>query len=123
MTVKYGTFELPTNIKIEEATKTDTFIRFIAEAFERGFGHTVGNALRRIMLTALEAPALISVKIEGFPHEYTAVEGIIEDMTHIVLNFKGVLFSSFFFPWYPYLKTDCTSFFVLFSIKGQNTIA
>ena len=91
MTVKYGTFELPTNIKIEEATKTDTFIRFIAEAFERGFGHTVGNALRRIMLTALEAPALISVKIEGVPHEYTAVEGIIEDMTHIVLNFKGVL--------------------------------
>lgn len=91
MTVKYGTFELPTNIKIAEATKTDTFIRFIAEPFERGFGHTVGNALRRIMLTALEAPALISVKIEGVPHEYTAVEGIIEDMTHIVLNFKGVL--------------------------------
>ncbi|MCB1110488.1 MAG: DNA-directed RNA polymerase subunit alpha [Chlamydiia bacterium] len=91
MTVKYGKFELPTNIKIEEASKTDTFARIIAEAFERGFGHTVGNALRRIMLTALEAPALISVKIEGVPHEYTAIEGIIEDMTHIVLNFKGVL--------------------------------
>ena len=91
MTVKYGKFELPTNIKVEEASKTDTYVRFIAEAFERGFGHTVGNALRRIMLTALEAPALISVKIEGVPHEYTAVEGIIEDMTHIILNFKGVL--------------------------------
>ncbi|QVL55538.1 MAG: DNA-directed RNA polymerase subunit alpha [Simkaniaceae bacterium] len=91
MTVKYGKFELPTNIKIEEASKTDTYARIIAEAFERGFGHTVGNALRRIMLTALEAPALISVKIEGVPHEYTAVEGIIEDMTHIILNFKGTL--------------------------------
>ena len=55
MTVKYGKFELPTNIKIEEASKTDTFARIVAEAFERGFGHTVGNALRRIMLTALEA--------------------------------------------------------------------
>ncbi|MGE0197709.1 MAG: DNA-directed RNA polymerase subunit alpha [Simkaniaceae bacterium] len=91
MTVKYGKFELPTNIKVEEASKTDTFVRFIAEPFERGFGHTVGNALRRIMLTALEAPALVSVKIEGVPHEYTAVEGIIEDMTHIILNFKGAL--------------------------------
>ena len=91
MTVKYGKFELPTNIKIEEATKTETFSRFIAEAFERGFGHTVGNALRRIMLNSLEAPALISVKIEGVPHEYIAIEGIIEDMTHIVLNFKGAL--------------------------------
>jgi DNA-directed RNA polymerase subunit alpha len=91
MTVKYGKFELPTNIKIEEASKTDTFARIVAEAFERGFGHTVGNTLRRIMLTALEAPALISVKIEGVPHEYTAVEGIIEDMTHIILNFKETL--------------------------------
>ena len=91
MTVKYGKFELPTNIKIEEASKADTYARIIAEAFERGFGHTVGNALRRIMLTALEAPSLISVKIEGVPHEYTAVEGIIEDMTHIILNFKGAL--------------------------------
>ena len=91
MTVKYGKFELPTNIKVEEASKENTFERFIAEPFERGFGHTVGNALRRIMLTALEAPALISIKIEGVPHEYTAVDGIIEDMTHIVLNFKGAL--------------------------------
>ncbi|MDN3508730.1 MAG: DNA-directed RNA polymerase subunit alpha [Candidatus Neptunochlamydia sp.] len=91
MTVKYGKFELPTNIKIEEATKTETYSRFIAEAFERGFGHTIGNALRRIMLNSLEAPALISVKIEGVPHEYIAIEGIIEDMTHIILNFKGTL--------------------------------
>ncbi len=91
MTVKYGKFELPRNIKIEEASKTERFSRFIAEAFERGFGHTVGNVLRRIMLNALEAPSLISVKIEGVPHEYIAVEGIIEDMTHIILNFKEAL--------------------------------
>ncbi|MEM8727450.1 MAG: DNA-directed RNA polymerase subunit alpha [Chlamydiota bacterium] len=91
MTVRYGKFELPTNIKVEEATKTKMYSRFIAEAFERGFGHTVGNALRRIMLNSLESPALISVKIEGIPHEYIAIEGIIEDMTHIILNFKGAL--------------------------------
>lgn len=91
MTVKYGKFELPTNIKIEEASKSDTYSRFIAEPFERGFGHTVGNSLRRIMLTSLEAPSIVSVKIEGVPHEYTAIEGIVEDMTHIILNIKGAL--------------------------------
>ncbi len=91
MAVKYGKFELPTKIKIDESSKKLTFAKFIAEPFERGFGHTVGNALRRVMLTAMESPAIISIRIEGVPHEYMAVEGIIEDMTHIVLNLKGAL--------------------------------
>jgi len=91
MAVKYGKFELPTKIKIDEATKTGTFARFIAEAFERGYGHTVGNFLRRIILSSLEAPSIMSVRIEGVPHEYMAIEGIIEDMTHIVPNLKSAL--------------------------------
>ncbi len=89
MAVNYGKFELPTSIKIDK--KEESFNRFIAEPFERGFGHTVGNALRRIMLNSLEAPAIISIKIEGVSHEYMAVEGIIEDMTHIILNIKNSL--------------------------------
>jgi DNA-directed RNA polymerase subunit alpha len=91
MAVKYGKFELPTKIKIDESSRTGTFARFIAEPFERGFGHTVGNALRRIILSSLEAPAIMSVRIEGVPHEYMAIDGIIEDMTHIVLNLKNAL--------------------------------
>src|SRR5579872_4782006 len=91
MAVKYGKFELPTQIKIDESNKKEGYVRFIAEAFERGFGHTVGNALRRIMLTSMESPAIISVRIEGVPHEYMAIEGIVEDMTHIILNLKGAL--------------------------------
>jgi DNA-directed RNA polymerase subunit alpha len=91
MAVKYGKFELPSKIKVEDATRRPTFTRFVAEPFERGFGHTVGNALRRIMLSSLEAPSIISVRIEGISHEYMAVEGIIEDMTHIVLNLKNAL--------------------------------
>lgn len=91
MAVKYGKFELPSKIKVEDASRKPTFTRFIAEPFERGFGHTVGNALRRIMLSSLEAPSIISVRIEGISHEYMAVEGIIEDMTHIVLNLKNAL--------------------------------
>ena len=91
MTVKYGKFELPGKIKVDEKDRRQNHCRFIAEPFERGFGHTVGNALRRILLTSMEAPAIMSVRIEGVPHEYTAIEGIIEDMTHIILNFKSAL--------------------------------
>lgn len=89
--LKYGKFEMPERIKLDEASRTSTFARFIVEPFERGFGHTVGNALRRIMLASLEAPAILSVRIEGISHEYMAIDGIIQDMTHIVLNLKGAL--------------------------------
>ncbi|MBI3901294.1 MAG: DNA-directed RNA polymerase subunit alpha [Chlamydiia bacterium] len=91
MSVKYGKFEMPEKIKLDESTQTATFARFVIEPFERGFGHTVGNALRRILLASLEAPAILSIRIEGVPHEYMAVDGVIQDMTHIVLNLKGTL--------------------------------
>src|SRR5271163_3944233 len=91
MAVKYGKFEMPEKIKLDEGSRTATFARFIVEPFERGFGHTIGNALRRIMLASLEAPAILSIRIEAVPHEYMAVEGVIEDMTHIILNLKGAL--------------------------------
>jgi len=91
MAVKYGKFEMPEKIKIDEASHTQLFARFIVEPFERGFGHTIGNVLRRIMLASLEAPAILSIRIEGVSHEYMAIEGVIQDMTHIVLNLKGAL--------------------------------
>ncbi len=92
MAVLFGKFEIPEQIKVEEESATSTFARFIAEPFERGFGHTVGNSLRRMLLSSLEAPAVISVRIEGVPHEYMAVDGIVEDMTNIILNLKNSLF-------------------------------
>lgn len=91
MTVKYGKFQMPEKIKLDESSRPSVFSRFVVEPFERGFGHTVGNALRRVMLASLEAPSILSVRIEGVSHEYMAVEGIVQDMTHIILNFKGVL--------------------------------
>lgn len=91
MSVKYGKFEMPHKISLDEETATANFARFIAEPFERGFGHTIGNSMRRMMLSSLEAPAIISVRIEGVPHEYMSIDGIVEDMTNIVLNFKGAL--------------------------------
>ena len=91
MAILYGKFQKPEKIKVETSDKDSNFCRFIAEPFERGFGHTLGNALRRILLTSLEAPAILSVRIEGVPQEYTAIDGVIEDMTMIVLNLKGAL--------------------------------
>lgn len=91
MTVKYGKFEMPQTIVVDTDTATPTYAKFVAEPFERGFGHTVGNAMRRMMLTSLEAPAIIAVRIQGVPHEYMSVEGIVEDMTNIILNLKGAL--------------------------------
>jgi len=90
-TMLYDKFEMPEKIKIDESTATTTYARFIAEPFERGFGHTLGNALRRMLLTAIESPAIISFFMEGIHHEYMAVEGVIEDVTNIVLNLKGAL--------------------------------
>lgn len=91
MAVKYGKLELPQKITLDEQTATTTYSRFVAEPFERGFGHTIGNSMRRMMLSSLEAPAIIGLRIEGIPHEYMAIEGIAEDMTNIILNLKGAL--------------------------------
>lgn len=89
MSIIYGKFEIPESIILEEETATDTTARFIIEPFERGFGHTIGNSIRRVLLSALESPAIISFRMEGISHEYMAIEGIVEDMTNIILNVKG----------------------------------
>src|SRR3990167_8681335 len=87
----YDKFEMPAKIKVDEKSSTRTYGRFVAEPFERGFGHTVGNALRRSMMGSIEAPSIISFFMEGVQHEYMSVEGVVEDVTAIILNLKGAL--------------------------------
>lgn len=94
MMVKFGRIEKPRKIHVDDETATKTFARFTAEPFERVMGHSLGNALRRILLSSLETPGIMSVRIEGVPHEFMAVDGIVEDMTNIVLNLKGALLRS-----------------------------
>ncbi len=89
--VLYDKFEMPEEVRVDDKSAGAKHARFIAEPFERGFGHTIGNALRRMLLSAIEAPGIISFFLEGVPHEYMAVDGIIEDVTHIILNLKGAL--------------------------------
>ncbi len=89
--VLYDKFEMPKGIRVDEKSLSSTFARFIAEPFERGFGHTLGNSLRRLLLTSIEAPAIVTFFMEGVHHEYMAIEGVVEDVTNIVLNLKGAL--------------------------------
>lgn len=91
MSVKYGKIEMAHEIEVESESLKTNKGRFIIEPLEKGHGHTFGNSLRRIILTSIEAPAIISVRIEGISHEFMAVEGIVEDMTNIILNLKGAL--------------------------------
>jgi DNA-directed RNA polymerase subunit alpha len=85
---------MPKTLKVEEATKTATYAKFIAEPFEAGYGHTIGNSLRRVLLSSLEGAAITSVKLDGVHHEFSAVDGVVEDVTDIVLNLKKVLLRS-----------------------------
>jgi DNA-directed RNA polymerase subunit alpha len=94
MPVRLGRFEMPKRLTKEEDSSTDTYAKFIAEPFETGFGHTVGNSLRRVLLSSLEGAAITSVKIDGAMHEFAVVDGVAEDVTDIVLNLKKVKFIS-----------------------------
>ena len=91
MRVRWKDFELPTRVVMEDRTATPTFAQFIAEPFERGFGTTIGNGLRRVLLSSIEGAAVTSVKIKGASHEFTAIPGVVEDATDIVLNLKSLL--------------------------------
>ena len=74
----------------DEDVSTDTYGRFVIEPLERGFGVTVGNSLRRVLLSSLEGEAIISVRAEGIQHEFTSIPGVVEDVTEIVLNLKSI---------------------------------
>ena len=83
-------FQRPKRLEFERETLTDRFGRFYAQPFERGFGTTVGNAMRRVLLSSIEGAAVTAVKIEGVLHEFSPIQGVVEDATDIILNLKQV---------------------------------
>ncbi|MGB2755484.1 MAG: DNA-directed RNA polymerase subunit alpha [Phycisphaerae bacterium] len=91
MRIKWKGLELPTRVVADAATMAETYGRFVAEPFERGFGVTIGNSLRRILLSSLEGSAVTGVKMEGVLHEFSSIEGVIEDVIDIILNVKGLV--------------------------------
>src|ERR1700686_3893128 len=91
MRIRWRGLELPNRVVADRATLSDTHGKFHAEPFERGFGMTVGNSLRRVLLSSLEGSAVTSVKIQGVMHEITTIPGVVEDVTDIILNIKSLV--------------------------------
>lgn len=94
MGIAWKDFEMPSKVECDEASYTPTYGKFIAEPFERGYGTTVGNTLRRVLLSSLEGAAVTSVKIEGVLHEFSSIPGVAEDTAQIVMNIKHLVLRS-----------------------------
>ncbi len=94
MRARWRGLELPTRVVPDQEVSTPTYGRFVIEPFERGFGTTVGNSLRRILLSSLEGAAVVSIKIAGAEHEFSSLTGVLEDSTDIILNVKSLIVKS-----------------------------
>jgi len=90
MPVRLGRFEMPKRLTREDSTATETYAKFVAEPFETGYGHTIGNSLRRVLLSSLEGAAITSMKVDGAMHEFATIDGVVDDVTDIVLNLKKI---------------------------------
>jgi len=88
MRIRWRNFELPSQVSLDPATASPSFGRFLVEPFERGFGTTIGNGLRRVLLSSIEGAAVYAVRIEGVVHEFSTIPGVLEDVTIIILNIK-----------------------------------
>ena len=95
MPIRLSRFEMPRRVQKDDTTATGTYSRFIAEPFEVGYARTIGNSLRRVLLSSIEGVAITSVKIGGANHEFCSIPGVSEDVTDIILNLKRVLLKSF----------------------------
>ncbi|MBI3324083.1 MAG: DNA-directed RNA polymerase subunit alpha [Candidatus Omnitrophica bacterium] len=87
-------FAMPKKLACEESSRSETYGKFVAEPFERGFGATIGNSLRRILVSSIEGSAVTSIKIDGVLHEFSSVPGVLEDVTQIILNLKQLVLRS-----------------------------
>jgi DNA-directed RNA polymerase subunit alpha len=85
---------MPKRLQKEDTTATETYAKFIADPFETGYGHTIGNSLRRVLLSSLEGAAITSMKVDGAMHEFATIDGVVEDVTDIVLNLKKIKFKA-----------------------------
>ncbi len=94
MGVKWRDFQLPKKLECDEASYTNTYGKFAAAPFERGYGITLGNSLRRVLLSSIEGSAVTSIKFSNAQHEFTAIPGVLEDVTEIILNVKNLILRS-----------------------------
>jgi DNA-directed RNA polymerase subunit alpha len=107
MGIKWRDFQLPKRLECDESTYTNTYGKFTAAPFERGYGVTLGNSLRRVLLSSIEGSAVTSVKITGVQHDFSTIPGVFEDTTEIILNLKSLVLNSHSkIPKTIYIKKD-----------------
>jgi DNA-directed RNA polymerase subunit alpha len=94
MGIKWRDFQLPKRLECDEASYTETYGKFFAAPFERGYGITLGNSLRRVLLSSIEGSAVTSVRFTGVQHEFSTIPGVLEDTTEIILNVKNLVLNS-----------------------------
>ena len=90
--MKINHLQMPEKVIIEETSYTDTFGRFIVQPLERGYGVTIGNAMRRVLISSLPGTAIVAIKVNDVPHEFSTIKGIVEDVSEMILNLKEVRF-------------------------------
>ncbi|MDD5431914.1 MAG: DNA-directed RNA polymerase subunit alpha [Candidatus Omnitrophica bacterium] len=107
MGIKWRDFQLPKRLECDESTYTETYGKFSAAPFERGYGVTLGNSLRRVLLSSIEGSAVTSIKIIGAEHEFSSIPGVLEDLPEIILNIKSLIINSHSkIPKTIYIKKD-----------------
>jgi len=107
MGIKWRDFQLPKRLECDESTYTDTYGKFSAAPFERGYGVTLGNSLRRVLLSSIEGSAVTNIKIAGAGHEFSTILGVLEDVPEIILNIKSLIINSHSkIPKTIYIKAD-----------------
>lgn len=92
--MKINYLQIPDKVEKDESTFSDTYGKFILQPLERGYGITVGNALRRILISSLPGTAIVAIKVNDIPHEFSTIKGVVEDLTEIILNLKEVKFKN-----------------------------
>ena len=123
MGIKWRDFQLPKRLECDESTYTNTYAKFTAAPFERGYGVTLGNSLRRVLLSSIEGSAVTGIKITGVQHEFSTIPGILEDVPEIIMNIKSLVLNSHSkIPKTIYIKEDSKGQIKAKDIQADETI-
>jgi len=123
MGIKWRDFQLPKRLECDESSYTNAYGKFFAAPFERGYGVTLGNSLRRVLLSSIEGSAVTTVKIDGTPHEFSTIPGVLEDVPEIILNIKSLVLNSHSkIPKTIYIKRDTKGEVKAKDIEADETI-
>lgn len=123
MGISMKNFEMPKKLVLDESTYTPTYGKFVAEPFERGYGVTVGNSLRRVLISSIEGTSVTSIRISGIHHEFSAIPGVIEDVPQIILNIKKLILKSHFkVPKPMFIEADKKGEVTAKDIKTDETV-